>query len=159
MRFPPEGARHWLAQRLSQGSLSRRDQISWLQAMCPEAPTEYIQQAAGLDVDPASLSGEGTPWNRRRRRSILRAKPQEVLLHLFSGQQRWSCPGIVVEIERARGADLMAPNVFQHVLAWAVNGVIGGVVGGPPCRTASVCRADDDNGPPPVRDRGSLGCA
>ena len=127
-----EGARHWLAQRVSQGSLSRGDQISWLQAMCPEAPREYIQQAAGLDVDPASLSGEGTPWNRRRRRSILRAKPQQVLLHLFSGQQRWSCPGIVVEIERTQGADLMAPNVFQHVLAWAVKGVIGGVVGGPP---------------------------
>ena len=47
----------------------------------------------------------------------------------------------------------MQTNVYQHLLGWAAKGVVGGVVGGPPCRTISVCRSDSDGGPPPVRDR------
>ena len=65
-------------------------------------------------------------------------------MHLFSGQQKSRCPGILVEVEKSRGVDLMATCVFQHVLAWALSGVVGGVVGGPPCRTASACRSPHD---------------
>ena len=51
------------------------------------------------------------------------------------------------------GSDLMLAGVFQHVLCWGIKGVIGGVVGGPPCRSVSRCRSASDGGPPPVRDR------
>ena len=156
--FPPcpvlrMEARNWLAARVAAGKLAREDQINWLRAMCPEAPMESVLSAAGLDIDPNTLRGEGTPWNRRKRRTVMRARPGEVLLHLFSGQQKWRCPGIMIEVEKSRGVDLMATWVFQHVLTWALIGVVGGVVGGPPCRTASVCRSSHDGGPPPVRDR------
>ena len=126
------------------GPANREDQLRWLRVMCPEAPWDYVLRAAGYDVVlGGDLDSHGTPWNRRRRRSVMRAKPQEVLLHLFSGEQRWHCPGIVVEVEKTKGADLLAPNVFQHVLAWALKGVVGAV--------ASVCRSFADGGPPPVR--------
>ena len=135
------------------GSANPEDQLRWLRVMCPEAPWDYVLRAAGYDVVlGGDLDCHGTPWNRRRRRSVMKAKPQEVLLHLFSGEQRWHCPGIVVEVEKTKGSDLLAPNVFQHILAWALKGVVGAVIGGPPCRTASVCRsfADGGQGPAPL---------
>ena len=137
-------ARGWLARKVAQGTLDRRDQITWLRAMCPEAPLECVVRAAGLDIAPGALQAEGVPWNRRKRRTVIRARPGEVLLHLFSGQQKWRCPGILVEVEKSKGVDLMATWVFQHILVWALKGVVGAVVGGPPCRTASACRSPFD---------------
>ena len=48
----------------------------------------------------------------------------------------------------------VSSNVWQHLIVWATLGVVGAVLGGPPCRTISRCRAEQDGGPPPVRDRG-----
>ena len=50
---------------------------------------------------------------------------------------------------------MLQANVYQHLLGWAVQRVVGGVVGGPPCRTISRCCSETDGGPPPVRDKGS----
>ena len=150
---PFKDSRRWLAERVRTGRPSRREQLAWLKAVFPEAPDNYIQWAAGLDADPQELSSEGVPWNHRRRRSIMRSKPGEVLLHIFAGQQKWKGPGFIVEVEKSRGADLLGVGVFQHLLCWAVKGIVGGLVVGPPCRTASQCRNEEAGGPPPVRDR------
>ena len=149
------GARAWLATRVKEGRLSRNHQIEWLSAVFPQAPKTFISRAAGLDSDPSALSSEGVPWNRRRRRSILKARSGEVMIHLFSGEQRWRGPGFIVEVEKSRGSDVLNERVYQHMLCWAIKGVVGAVVGGPFCRTASQCRVEGDGGPPPVRDRGS----
>ena len=148
-------ARRQLSRCVGSGELTRKDQIAWLMAVFPEAPYAYLERAAGLDVNGQELVLEGVPWNRRKRRSVARARAGEVLIHIFSGRQRWKCQGLVVEVEKSRGADLLSEGVFQHLLCWALNGVVGGVVGGPPCRTATQCRTEGDGGPPPVRDRGS----
>ena len=148
-----EDPRVWLARKVGAGTLSRQDQIRWFVSMFPEVPYDYACEAAGCDADPGCMSAEGTPWNRRKRRSVLRAQAGEVLLHLFSGRQKWRCPGQVIEVEKSMCLDLMSPGVFQHVLCWGIKGVIGGVVGGPPCRSVSRCRSATDGGPPPVRDR------
>ena len=103
--------------------------------MFPDVPIGVLNQVAGDDALPGTLDPEGTPWNHRRRRSILKAKPGEVLIHLFAGQQKWRVPGILVEVEKARGSNLLAKNVWQHLLVWACSGVVGGVIGGPRCRT------------------------
>ena len=42
--------------------------------------------------------------------------------------QRWKCAGPVLEVEKSRGADLLGLGVWQHLLEWAMFGVIGGVV-------------------------------
>ena len=149
-----EEARVWLASRVKEGRLARSDQIAWLACVFPEAPRDFVTRAAGWDSDPQQLSCEGVPWNRRKRRSILKARRGEVLLHLFSGKQRWCGPGFIVEVEKSRGADVLNDRVYQHLICWALRGVVGGVVGGPPCRTASQCRVEGDGGPPSVRDRG-----
>ena len=148
-------ARLWLSQRVAEGRLNRQDQITWLRAMFPAVPLEYLSLAAGLDADPNALTPDGVPWNRRCRRAVGRARAGEVLLHVFSGVQRWKVPGIVVEVEKSRGSDLMKDEVFRQLLSWSVSGVVGGVLGGPPCRTVSQCRYAGDEGPPPVRDRGA----
>ena len=49
----------------------------------------------------------GVAWNRRKRRSIARAKPGEVMIHVFAGSQRWKGVGQVVEVEKCRGVDLL----------------------------------------------------
>ena len=151
--FTAENSRQWLADKVAGGCLTRQDQLDWLSVMFPEAPSRVRHRAAGLDVGNASWSFEGVPWNRRVRRSVLKAKPGEVLLHLFSGQQRWKGPGRIIEVEKSKGADLLDEGVFQHLLGWSLRGVVGAVVGGPPCRTVSPCRAEGDGGPPPVRGR------
>ena len=55
----------------------------------------------------------------------------------------------MVEVEKARGVDLLAPAVFQQLLSWA--GLVGAVVGAPPCRTASQFRSHDDGARPPSK--------
>ena len=146
-------ARQWLARCIAQGRLTRRDQLCWLEAMFPEAPAGVLDKVAGTDVDVSEVSLNGVPWNRRKRRLIWRAKPRSVLIHLFSGAQCWKCFGPVVEVEKSRGSDLLDSGLWQHLLSWAFSGVVGAVVGGPPCRTISVCRSATDGGPPPVRGR------
>ena len=108
----------------------------------PEASHELISKVAGEDVDGNALRGEGVPWNCRLRRSISRARSREVLIHVFSGGQRWRGPGRTVEIDKAKGSDFLSEQVWQHVLVWAMSGVVGGVVGGPPCRTVTRCRSE-----------------
>ena len=151
--IPKHQLRRWLAHRVARGQLTRTEQLLWLHSAFPEAPPEYLEQVAGHDINFQSPSLEGVPWNRRKRRSVSRAKPGEVLLHLFSGVQKWNGPGMVLEIDKCVGSDLMQASVYQHLLGWAVRGVVGGVVGGPPCRTVSRCRNESDGGPPPLRDR------
>ena len=73
-----------LAQRVAMGRLSRNEELQWLRSMFPEVPYEFACMATGQDADPANLSSEGAPWNRRKRRSVAR------------------CPGRVVEIEKSR---------------------------------------------------------
>ena len=152
--IPKDQLRPWLAKKVASGQLTRVDQLRWLASMFPEVPQEYLDQVAGSDVTPQGPSIEGVPWNRRKRRTIARAKPGDVLLHVFSGVQKWRGPGIALEVDKCLGADLLHGNVYQHLLSWATQGVFGGVVGGPPCRTISRCRSEADGGPPPVRDRG-----
>ena len=54
-------ARGWLAQRVVKGGLSRQDQLTWLYAMFPQAPWEYLVQAAGQDAVSQELSSQWGP--------------------------------------------------------------------------------------------------
>ena len=60
------------------------------------------------------------------------------------------------EVEKSKGIDLLAPAVFRQLMSWAMQGLVGAVIGGPACRTASQCRSHDDDGPRPVRGRGEF---
>ena len=91
--IPKHQLRRWLAHRVARGQLTRTEQLLRLHSAFPEVPSEYLEQVAGHDINFQSPSLEGVPWNRRKCRSVSRAKPGEVLLHLFSGVQKWNGPG------------------------------------------------------------------
>jgi hypothetical protein len=57
-------------------------QLTQFLSALSEAPSELVARAVGSG--PA-LSGNQTPWNRRRRRQLARGN---VLVHLFAGAQR-----------------------------------------------------------------------
>ena len=149
-----EQLRHWLAHKVARGRLSERDQLQWLRAAFPELPQQVLSRVVDGDADAYTPSLQGVPWNRSKRRFIARAGKMSVLVHLFSGNHRWKAPAPVLEVEKSKGADLLEKGVWQHLMGWAISGVVGGIVAGPPCRTVGACRSETDGGPPPVRGRG-----
>ena len=116
-------------------------------SMWPELPTELLQE-----LIPHEWRSSGLPFNRRRRRSLSRCS--NLLLHLFSGSQKWtpSANSPLWEIDLQKGEDLMSQDLYGFILSIASTGNVGGVVGGPPCRTTSRLRSQD-GGPPPLRGR------
>ena len=101
--IPKAHLRAWLIKRVGSGLLTREDQVKWLVSAFPQVPDKILQRVVGDSTTPESLNPQSTPWNRRKRRSIMRAKPGEVLVHLFAGKQRWRGQGMVLEIEKSRG--------------------------------------------------------
>ena len=101
--IPKHQLRRWLAHRVARGHLTRAEQLLWLHSAFPKVPSKYLEQVAGHDISFQSPSLEGVPWNRRKRRSVSRAKPGEVLLYLFSGVQKWNGPGMVLEVDKCIG--------------------------------------------------------
>eukprot|EP00435_Cladocopium_sp_Y103_P029771 s112_g7.t1 len=105
------------------------------------------------------LKGEQLPWNRHMRRRILRAP--RVILHLFSGkdQRTWSqledAQTVVLCLDPVINPmlDVMNDQVMMFLLKIAASGSLHAILGGPPCRSVSACRYNEDDGPKPVRQR------
>ena len=143
----PQGEpRKLLQQGLREGKIDRGI-LQAMQRLFPDMPVEVLQE-----VVPGSWSSKGLPINRRKRRSLQRSR--HILVHLFSGEQRWpSQPSTpVLEIDITQGWDLMSSDVYGFLCQLAAQGRIAGVIGGPPCRTISHLRSED-GGPPPLRER------
>ena len=120
----------------------------WLRWYYPETP-----EAVLLDMLPQLEVGQ-LPFNRHKRRRLRKAK--RVVVHLYSGGQRWHLPthcGEVLEIDLTRGVDMRNSSVWTYVLSLALEGRIVAVISAPPCRSVSQLRCDTDGGPPVVRDR------
>ena len=123
-----------------------------MRVLFPKAPQDQVAWLCGRHVND-----EKTPFNRRVRKRLWRAK--SVVVHLFSGpgQSWWSkrmpdgveCIGIDVLC----GQDLLHEGTFNFLLELARAGRISSVLAGPPCRTVSVCRFRGGDGPRPVRSR------
>ncbi|CAE7489027.1 GIP [Symbiodinium sp. KB8] len=120
----------------------------WFKGMVPSVPARLLPTLA---VAPCK---KAAPWNRRRRRTLSRAK--HLIIHLFPGQSRglfrsltqanlgWDV--LEVDIEE----DLLREDTFGFLLHLAQTGRVRAVIGGPPCRTFSALR-HLNSGPPPVR--------
>ena len=79
----------------------------WLRSAFPEVPEQVLRKVVDGDVNPASPSMEGVPWNRHKRRSVSRASRMTVLVHPFAGDHKWQGPAPIIEVEKTRGADLL----------------------------------------------------
>ena len=135
---------------LSQLPVSGEEMVAWFRTIVPSIPDRLLPELA------VPACKQARPFNRRRRRALLKAK--NVVIHLCPGgsrgmfeelpfQQGWD----VVEIDVEE--DLHDPTVFGFLLLLAARGIVRALVGGPPCRTFSALR-HRDQGPEPVRGTG-----
>ena len=128
-------------------------------SLFPGLPPEIASRVVPhVDVLESETLGAQLPWNRRKRRRVERA--QHLVLHLFSGptQKFWerklttsTTEVLCIDLEGDVQADLMDPKVYAYVLRLAASGRVRCVMGGPPCRTVSALRYQQDDGPKVLR--------
>jgi hypothetical protein len=106
-----------------------------------------------LEMVRAEDFGARLPWNRHKRRRLLRAK--KIILHIFAGpdSKYWEkqCASadteiLCVDIGGSHPANLHDKNVYGFLLALCASGRVRAIVGGPPCRTLTALRYQDDGG-------------
>ena len=126
-----------------------------LRNLFPEVPLHLLQQVPGkIDWNGSKLT-----LSRRQRRSVEKAKT--LVIYAFSGPnyKDWLTveeKGVTVLcLDLLLGHNLLDPDLcgwLEHVIetrgvdAWLLS---------PPCRTTSICRHRDDDGPPPLRGQGA----
>ena len=131
-----------------------------LRHLFPNLPEDIL---AGVAPDLTVLHrpelGEALPWNRRKRRRLQQA--QNVVVHLFAGPDHrfWEkklnnaktevlCVDLLGNIK----ADLHDDKIFAFLLTLAASGRVKAILAGPPCRTISALRFQEDGGPAVVRN-------
>ena len=81
----PEDPIAWVNSQIAQEGLSLSVQAQWLHMMFPDLPKHVMERV----VCPVGFSVDRVPYNRHERRRLFNPKVP-TLLHLFSGEQRWS---------------------------------------------------------------------
>ena len=130
-----------------------------LKNLFPDLPEEILMKVIpNLDSMHSAQLGEHLPWNRRKRRRIARAT--QVIVHVFAGPDHrfWErklssaeTEVLCVDLLGPNPANLMDRHVFGYLLSIAASGKMKCLISGPPCRTISALRFQDDNGPKIVR--------
>ena len=123
----------------------------------PEVPPRLIERVPGkVRWDPALV-----PMNRRLRKRIQKART--VVIHLYSGTETslWDTHGeddmLVLNIELKRGMDMHNDHLFGFLEQLCQSGRVRGVYAGPPCRTVSLLRfQQEEGGPRPLRSRDGI---
>eukprot|EP00435_Cladocopium_sp_Y103_P055639 s1851_g18.t1 len=126
-----------------------------LKHVFPDLPDHVMAKLVPyLGMVNSETFGAKLPWNRRKRRRLDRAK--HVVVHLFSGrdhkfweQQRASADTEVlcVDLEGSISASLHDKNIFAYLLTLCASGRVKSILAGPPCRTVSALRYQQDDGP------------
>ena len=111
----------------------------------PQLPDEVlIRVVPHLDMVKAEDFESKLPWN------------QNVVIHVFSGpdQAYWdrTCSSATTEVlcvdaTCSTPANLHDRYVYGYVLSFCASGRVQAILGGPPCRTVSALRYQDDDGP------------
>ena len=135
------------------------EDLGWWKNYFPEVPDEIWNFMKGQSQDYRQLGG--VPWNRHKRRRLMRSKG--VILHLFSGSQSdsWekeSWNGYeILSIDCTMGGqyNIHLPGVWAFLWKVALDGRLKAILGGPPCRTVSRLRHIPP-GPRPLRGRDDL---
>ena len=123
--------KEWLSKHLCNDSCGELELQTVSKVLFPDLPEALASQVAtSPSFDPSRV-----PFNRRSRRQLF--DPQvPTMVHLFAGQHRWrNSVGQVLEVDAAKGADLLSDDVFGMLLRAATSGVIDGVVVACPCKT------------------------
>ena len=127
--------------------------LAKLRADFPEVPEAILERVPGLE----DWSADCIPVNRRQRKRIEMAK--NIIVHAFAGedQARWKAietqDTVVLCLDVKSGMNLHNPHVCGWLDSILATGKVRMWVAGPPCRTVSVSRHRDDDGPKPLRGR------
>eukprot|EP00438_Fugacium_kawagutii_P032909 Skav221774 [mRNA] locus=scaffold2426:73054:81328:- [translate_table: standard] len=131
-----------------------------LKHLFPKFP-EHLMMELVPDLarwDDATL-GQKVPWNRRIRRRLESA--QNLVIHLYAGKDAkfWtqhlrssSTEVLCIDILDGFKADMLDDATFTYVIKLVMTGRVRAIIGGPPCRTVSALRYQQDGGPRAVRD-------
>ena len=130
-----------------------------LRRLFPDLPDDVMMRVVPhLEMVKTENFEARLPWNRHKRRRLRRAK--HLVIHLFSGpdQAYWdrSCATsttevLCVDVTSNTPANLHDRNVYGYLLALCASGRVRAILGGPPCRTVSALRYQDDEGPGVLR--------
>ena len=130
-----------------------------LKSLFPELPDEILMRVVpDMSQLHAGFDGHRLPWNRRKRRRLERAK--KLVIHVFSGpdSKYWEkvlnqddMEVVCIDLQAEIPADLHDDQTYMYLLAMAASGRVKAIVGGPPCRTVSALRYQDDGGPGVLR--------
>ena len=138
------------------GVLAENEQekrVAGLKSRYPEVPDRILERMPG----EAQWDVRQVPVNRRRRRQIDQAK--KIIIDMFAGgdKKRWqqveSNETVVVSIDVLQGLNVMDPHVSGWIDSLIDTGKVVMWLSGPPCRTISALRNDEDGGPPCLRLR------
>ena len=127
--------------------------LAELKSEFPLVPEYILEKIPGAE----RWSSENIPMNRRQRRKIQLAK--RVIVHAFAGDDdgRWkryeTQETAVLCLDLKNGMNLHNPHVCGWIESLIDSGKVTMWLGGPPCRTVSVCRHRNDGGPGPLRTR------
>ena len=105
----------------------------------PTIPGYLLDQLAV----PLTDEQECHTWNRRTRRRL--AKTRGILVHAFCGSSRkvfekTALSAGLGHLPVDQKEDLLRASTYRYLLRQAVEGRVHAWVGGPPCRTYSICR-------------------
>ena len=130
-----------------------------LRQLFPHLPDEVMTRVAPhLEMVKTENFESNLPSNRHKRRRLRQAK--HVILHLFSGPDHnyWDqrCANantevLCIDTTCSTPANLHDRNVFGYLLTLCASGRVRAILGGPPCRTVSALRYQNDGGPGVLR--------
>ena len=145
-----------LIQAMQQGKCETESAMRmFARRLFPEAPEQLIDIAVDLPTD-----GQSSCFNRHKRRKARRG----AFVHVFAGESKDSLvkcahdlglEHISVDIKE----DLCPSETSGFLLSLALSAVLRVLIGGPPCRTYTVCRhiPAGPDAPRPVRSRNGPG--
>ena len=133
---------------------TQRTKMEMLKKCFPQVPLDLLQKVPGNQ----QWKPESLPWNRRRRRQCERAR--KLVIYMCSGPEesewlKWQDKDTAVLcLDVMLGCDLLNDDVAGWMEHLVTTRSISLWLSSPPCRTVSVCRNDEDGGPPVIRGDG-----
>ena len=134
-----------------EGTSVIHERLQQVKSLFPQVPLRLLQHVSGS----LTWESETLPLNRKRRRQIEKAKT--LVIYAFSGPEdkQWcrleNNGTVVVCLDLLTNHNLLDPHLsgwLEHILRTRGADVF---LSSPPCRSTSLCRHRNDDGPKPLR--------
>ena len=134
-----------------EGTSVLHERLQQVKLLFPQVPLRLLQHVGGS----STWESETLPLNRKRRRQIEKAKT--LVIYAFSGPEdkQWcrleNNGTVVVCLDLLTNHNLLDPHLsgwLEHILRTRGADVF---LSSPPCRSTSLCRHRNDDGPKPLR--------